>query len=236
MKDQLVKLWSLQSIDSILASAKKRLVALPEDIAAADRALAEADARKKSALAEIEASRLARKKREGDMASNDADILKFTAQQAQVKTDEQYRALDHEMDHLREKNSGLEDEILALLERDEELAAELVAAEKAVAAAVTGLEKTRAAAAEEEKALKEECDHLVQKRAAAAGEIDKAALAKYESIQKADGTIAMSRLVRDACETCYRQVPDQRQIEVRQAKSLVTCEGCGRILYWEEGA
>ncbi|NNE08665.1 MAG: hypothetical protein HKN20_08905 [Gemmatimonadetes bacterium] len=234
MKEQLARLWSLQSLDTILASAKKRLLAIPEDIAAAERALADADKKKKTALAEIEASRLARKKREGDIAANEAEILKFSGQLAQVKTNEQYKALEHEIEHLRTKTGTIEDEILGLLERDEELAGELVAAEKAVAAAVTGLEKTRIEAAEEEKALKAESEHLTEKRTAAAATIDKAVLAKYESIRKADGTIAMSRLVRDACETCYRQVPDQRQIEVRQAKNLVTCEGCGRILYQED--
>lgn len=236
MKDQLVKLWALQSLDSILASARKRRAVLPEEIAAAEKSLADADALKKTALAEIEASRLARKKWEGDIASNEENIQKFSGQLAQVKTNEQYKALEHEIDHLREKNGNIEDEVLGLLERDEGLAKARIAAEKSVAAAITGLEKTRADSAEEDKALEEECEHLNGKRAAAAAVIDGAALARYESIQKPGGTIAMSRLVRDACETCYRQVPDQRQIEVRQAKSLVTCEGCGHILYWEERA
>jgi predicted nucleic acid-binding Zn-ribbon protein len=41
-------------------------------------------------------------------------------------------------------------------------------------------------------------------------------------------------VVRDACGGCFAKIPPQRQVEIRQHKSIITCEHCGRILIsWE---
>ncbi|MCO5279826.1 MAG: C4-type zinc ribbon domain-containing protein [Chitinophagales bacterium] len=37
-------------------------------------------------------------------------------------------------------------------------------------------------------------------------------------------------VLRNSCGGCYTKVPSQRQAEIRQRKSIITCEHCGRIL------
>ncbi|MCK4597869.1 hypothetical protein KAU04_07495 [bacterium] len=37
-----------------------------------------------------------------------------------------------------------------------------------------------------------------------------------------------------ACGGCFKTLPPQKIQEVRRTDSILTCENCGRILYWDE--
>jgi predicted nucleic acid-binding Zn-ribbon protein len=47
------------------------------------------------------------------------------------------------------------------------------------------------------------------------------------------GGTAMSRVNDDFCSLCMMRVRPQLLDEIIAGKALITCEACGRILYWE---
>ena len=47
------------------------------------------------------------------------------------------------------------------------------------------------------------------------------------------GGTAMSRISDDFCSLCMMRVRPQLLDEIIAAKAIITCEACGRILYWE---
>jgi predicted nucleic acid-binding Zn-ribbon protein len=42
--------------------------------------------------------------------------------------------------------------------------------------------------------------------------------------------LAVVTVERNACGGCFSAVPPQRQSEIKQAKKIIICEHCGRIL------
>ena len=59
-------------------------------------------------------------------------------------------------------------------------------------------------------------------------------LAAYERIRKGKNGLAIVPIRKRACGGCFKTLPPQKIQEVRRTDSILTCENCGRILYWDE--
>jgi len=66
-------------------------------------------------------------------------------------------------------------------------------------------------------------------------EIPKHVYKRYEKIRKATkGQAVVSILRNSACGGCFQTLPKQKVNEIMRNKHLISCEYCGRILYWDE--
>ncbi len=232
MKDQIEKLLRIQGLDLRIRDLELMLKSLPEEL---DTARKELESRQKEIEEKGGALRsilLERKKLEGDLDSNSGEIGKFSGQLNEVKTNEQYNALQKEIKALKEKNSAIEEVVLIGMDRGEELEEE----KKAIAGDVRKAEEKLAS---EEKRISGELESIgvdIEKakieRQTACSEVEKKFISRYESIRAGTDRQVISRIEREACELCYRQIPPQRVIEVKKMLDLICCEGCGRILIW----
>ena len=59
-------------------------------------------------------------------------------------------------------------------------------------------------------------------------------LSSYERIRKAKNGTAVAPVIRNACGGCFKSLPPQRILEIRQMDRMYLCEVCGRILVWDE--
>lgn len=46
--------------------------------------------------------------------------------------------------------------------------------------------------------------------------------------------IALSPVTDDFCSMCHMRIRPQVLNELKEAKKLIICEACGRILYWKQ--
>ena len=61
--------------------------------------------------------------------------------------------------------------------------------------------------------------------------IDERLLIAYNRLRgNAKNGLAVVSIKRDSCSGCFNQIPPQRQLDIRQRKSIIVCEHCGRIL------
>ena len=232
MKDQIDKLLRIQGLDLRIRDLELMLLALPEELDAVRRELVSRQEELKSKGAGIEEILAERRKLEGELEKNSEEIGKFSSQLNEVKTNEQYNALQKEIKALKEKNSAIEEEILIGMDRGEKLEEE-----KRNSGGEVRLAEGKAAA--EEKRVEEDLrsigvdiEKAIEERQVAAADVEKRFLVRYEAIRRGTDRQVLSRIERDACELCYRQVPPQRVVEVKKMVDLITCEGCGRILIW----
>ena len=70
-----------------------------------------------------------RKKLETEVAASEAKISKYREQMLSVKTNEEYRALQHEIEHAQKAIRKVEDDILNLMLEAETVQAEIKTAE-----------------------------------------------------------------------------------------------------------
>ena len=84
----------------------------------------------------------------------------------------------------------------------------------------------------EQAAVADQLKVLQDKRANAAGHMDKNSVRLYDRVRSGKRRTALAPLTpQGACGNCYNVLPLQEQSEIRTGTVLKRCEGCGIILY-----
>src|SRR2546427_2496798 len=77
-------------------------------------------------------------------------------------------------------------------------------------------------------------ERAVADREAAAASVDSALLTRYERIRRGKAPLALYPLHGDACGRCFTAVPTQRRALIQRGASIESCEACGVLLYAPE--
>src|ERR1700758_3515880 len=122
----------LQNIDQKIAALEKEVAALPKHIAVIEKTLDSHIRRLDADKAAQTANQKDRKKLEGDIQMHEQKISKLRDQMLGAKTNEQYRAFQHEIEYLEREIRAAEDRILELMSQSEPLDVNVRAAEGAL--------------------------------------------------------------------------------------------------------
>ena len=233
MKEGLFGLLDLQDVDSGIDELRRNKQSYPERIEELNALIAEIRSRRDEQEHEHEELKASFRHFRQQLEAAKENLEKHQQRLSEITTNRQYEALQQEI--LTLKNSIDEYEVEALN-----------ADEKAGEVQVQ-IDETREA---DEKALgeyEEEIGELEQK----AGEIDndiakvqkhreevattvpKRLLTLYERMRRRRPLSAV-RVMRGACSGCWRSLPPQRINELKMSRQIITCEGCGRILVWDD--
>lgn len=230
MHPDLDRLVRAQELDRALADVRGRLDGLGARrqaaegmVVAAKRALADAEERAKAVA-------LAKRAAEKDAETLGDQERKFQTQLTQVKKNEEYTALLHEIAAAQARRSALETVVLEKMDEEGKAAEAIAAAKAQLAAAEKEAASARATIAGEESELKAEEGGLVARRDAALELLPPALRSRYEKLLVARKGRAVTELAGDGCAACGAHLPPQKAIAVRRGESVVDCPDCGRIL------
>ncbi len=230
MHPDLDRLVRAQEIDRLLTETRGRLdrlaprrKAADDAVAAARQALAQAEERSKAVA-------LARRTAEKDVETFGDQERKFQTQLTQVKKNEEYSALLHEIEGAKKKRSERETTVLESMDEEGRVAAAVAAAKAAVAATERAAEADRATIATEEAGVRGEEAALVARRDAALADLPSVLRNRYDRLLGAKRGVAVAVLEGDACAACGSHLPPQKAIAVRRGEGVVECPDCGRIL------
>src|SRR5690242_3061870 len=129
MNSDLKQLIRLQAIDVSIQELRARIDKFPGISKALDEKLKSAQAAVEHAKEKAKSNQGTRKKLEGEIAGTEGKISKYRDQMMAVKTNEEYRALQHEIEHAQQAIRKVEDEILNLMMDAETGQADLKTAE-----------------------------------------------------------------------------------------------------------
>src|SRR5579864_1491120 len=138
----------LQEIDHALADLAREIAALPKHIAEIEKKLVSHERKLEADRAALVANQKERKKCEGDIQVQEQKISKLKDQMLQAKTNEQYRAFQHEIEFCEKEIRKSEDRILELMSESEPLDKNVKAAEGALKAERTQVEAEKQQARE----------------------------------------------------------------------------------------
>jgi predicted nucleic acid-binding Zn-ribbon protein len=173
----------------------------------------------------------ARRKLESKMQDHQLKISKYRDQSLEVKTNEQYKALMHEISFAEQDIRKLEDQILeSMLDVDVN--------EKAVKTAEVELKEetaeiaketaeARRRTAEDEQQLAELNGRRDTLRAGVSADL----LRHYDRVYKFRKS-ALAEARDHKCSACQVMLRPQTYNEVRTNKQIVICDSCQRILYY----
>lgn len=207
---------------------------IPRQIAATERELA---ARKlkfdelKNSTRLIEAER---KKIDLEVKSKEAAIARYRAQQQTTRKNEEFAALNHEIEHAQAEISKLEDTELELMESYEKGLVEVAAGEKELAAFQAKAAQKKADLQKRADAVAADLKATKEKQAAAEQTVPEEALTRYRRILKSKGDVALVPIHGGACGGCHMKLTTQTVVSARGSESLTSCENCGRLVYADE--
>lgn len=170
-----------------------------------------------------------------EFKTRDDRMKKYSTQMYEVKTNKEYTALKDEIEKDKVESQKIEDKILALMLKEDELKG----AAGARGAELAEMEKKVKQAEADTTALLGQCakdrEALLAKRGEEGGKIKAQLLHRYDQIRKSRGGSPLAHVVGDtssaACSECHMSIRPQIIVEIHKADDLVYCESCGRILF-----
>lgn len=233
-------LRELHGLHQRAKALRDRLTSGPRTVAARLAALANRQAAVEASRKALQDARVQIKKKEHTVQSINARVDDRTVKLNSVKKNEEYKAIQNEIAMERLQIGKIEDEMLADMERLDEIATAVAAEEaelKAFEAEVAALK------AQVEGQAATQREQLAELEAAVVGAesiIPEDSRDRYLRTVKQHGADAMAPVDYDfksqmgACSGCFVSVTTQAVNELIAGSHLIFCKTCGRILYLPE--
>ncbi|MCZ2152937.1 MAG: C4-type zinc ribbon domain-containing protein [Bryobacterales bacterium] len=224
-------LLSIQALDEDLAALDARIDEIPKHIGAIEKKL-------QTRLAELKADKdaLARNQKttrdlEGEIGAHTAKISKLKGQLLDAKTNEQYRALQHEIEFNEAAIRKAEDEQLALMEQAETLSANVHSADLALKTEEATIKVERAEAEARLAELKASRNASASERQTLLGELSRDVLRNYENLRRRGRRRVVTEADGTTCGACHVTIRPQVLQDLVTSEELRRCENCGAYLY-----
>jgi predicted nucleic acid-binding Zn-ribbon protein len=222
----------LQDIDNRLTELSREIATLPKHIAEIEKKLGAHERKLEADRAALVANQKERKKCEGDIQTQQQKISKLKDQMLGAKTNEVYRAFQHEIEYCEKEIRRFEDRILELMTESEPLEKNVKAAEIALKAEKTQVEAEKTQARERTAVDQKAAGELQVERAAIVKDIKPAVYQNYERVRKGRRGVALAEVVDGRCTACHIVLRLQYFQDLKRGESILPCESCQRILYY----
>jgi predicted nucleic acid-binding Zn-ribbon protein len=222
----------LQERDSRVTALTAELTQLPEQIANVDEQVAVRTAKfdeLKNRTRQIEADR---KKIDLDVQSKQAAIARYKSQQQQTRKNEEFAALNHEIEHAEKEISVLEDSELELMESYDKGLAQVAEAQKELTLFADKSKHKKADLEKRASAVAAELADAKEKQSAAEQTVPEDVLPRYRRILKSKKDVAIVPIRGGACGGCHMKLTSQTVLSAKGGENLTSCENCGRLVYW----
>jgi len=233
MHSAIPHLIELQRVDHLIATLHAELEAFPKRVREADAKLNAARAAVAAAKEGLVNSQKERKKFELDVQQWKDRAKKYRDQSGAVKTNEAYKALQHEIANAEAEVAKAEDAQLEVMMAGEE-------AERRVRHAEANLKEDETAVAKERKDIetsqgekKKQLEALLAERERALAPIPEDLRELYARIAKRHHGTGLAEARDGQCRGCGMRVLPHTLQELRRDpnEEIYRCESCGLILY-----
>ena len=231
MLPDIEKLLELQTADQEIRKLQEEIAELPRRITAIEQKLAGTKAHLEKARGAAKADEANKKKFETAIQDLQGKISKYRDQSLDVKTNEQYKALLHEIQFAEQEIRINEDRILEVMVNVDARDKDVKAAEVKLKAETAEIEKekedARRVTAEDQKKLAE----WNARRDGLRHGIDPDLLRHYERVMKFRRT-GLAEVIEQKCMGCQVRLRPQHYNEVFNGQQVVYCDSCQRVLYY----
>lgn len=233
MSTTIERLLILQDRDRKLGQLLREKADVPARIKQIEDRLSAHQQSLHAAQEEVKKNTAGMKQIEGEIEARKQKIAKYREQQFQIKSNVEYKALEHEISVVQDEIHGLEDDEIALMEGGDKIRSLIGDREG-------DLKQEQKRVLEDQQVLKKRLEqieaeiHDVQvDRDALAKDCDASSLQLYDRIMKRLGDYAVVRIENGSCGGCHMKLTPQLVHDTRKGLNLVQCNYCSRILYWQ---
>ncbi len=235
MRPVLEHLISLQDIDSELIKLRSIRGDLPQQVKRLQDELNKIEEKLNEQEKKLQLFRKEHDITKLEIKALEGKLQKYQSQLFEVKNNREYDAVTMEIENVKEHVGQKEGRLLELMDLDEGL-------QKSIEALKTELNEKQ----NQTKTKQGELDSLLEKTEAEEKTLEEKRvqlvalfeprlISTYNRILGAKNGLAVVPIVRNGCcGGCYKSLPPQRVMEIRDMERVILCEVCGRILVWDE--
>jgi predicted nucleic acid-binding Zn-ribbon protein len=222
----------LQSLDLKIAELEREVATLPKHIAQIEKTLDSHVRRLDADRAALAANQKERKRLEDDVKVETQKISKLRDQMLGAKTNEQYRAFQHEITFCEDSIRKAEDRTLDLMSEAEPLDVNVKKAEVALKEEKQTVEAEKTRARERTAVDQKQLEALRAERKTVVAGLKPQTYRDYERIRKKWRGAVVAEASDGRCGSCQIVLRPQFFQDLRHAEELMFCESCGRFLHY----
>ncbi len=226
------KLLVLQERDSRRLALEHQLWAVPREIAAVEAKIASEKAAIETAKTEWRELEAKKKQLEVEIGSAEEKIAKYKTQQSQVRKNDEYQALTHEIDTAQSGIGTLEETEIGIMLSIDEAKKRFAAAEAELKQNISGHEGKIRTLKERQTHLQADAKVAQEAVEAARQEVPAPQLKIYDRIAVKPGHPVCVPVTGARCGGCHLKVSANVEMEARKLEQVTTCDQCGRVVYW----
>lgn len=229
--EYLATLRDLQATMDYLETIQRELSALPPDLATLDAKIkaAEKQIAEKTRLLESARAQIQSKSRELQLAQKDEERARAAVKGTSQKI--QYTAAIRELDEKERLKASVAKPLKALETTAQALEQSLAVLDAERGAAQAQFDELHAIFLEEHANQVEGRKQLLAKRAALEAKLQAADVARFHRLAGARQGKVVVPVDNGTCTGCHVRLRSPLLFQLREAKDLVTCESCQRILF-----
>jgi hypothetical protein len=231
VEEELSLLIELQELDSEIAKNEQRKKKLSHQIQHLEIQISELE---KNLLSKQEELKEIKKKRRGEERRIDEVDLKLTKHEEEkykVKSQDEFAALEREVSRVESEKREIEDLLLELMEKEEEITQFLPSFKVEAETEKNGLDHEKKVLISNLKKLTSKGDKFQDKREKLIPRLNPVLLEQYEKLRQLKDELAVVPIKNGVCEGCNVKIPPSLIGRVKKGKDIVYCENCNRILY-----
>jgi len=234
LKEQILFLVELQNINFEIDERMLRNVDLPKEIARLDEESEAIEREMEESGQRLDKLKTDYKTKETALKNGVENLKKAKSRLLEVKTNKEYEATLKEIDTINEKNSGIEDEIIHMLEEVDKAGEDLKTKESETAGRRTKREDEMKKMKKEQESIGSTLENILKKRDSVRSGIKANLLKRFDVIKDRKNGRTVVSVWKEVCSGCYMNIPPQMYNELQRNERLMLCPHCGRIMYWED--
>ena len=235
MKAELQKLVALQNLDTSIRKLEKDLEAIPERRAEIENEFDQRAFEIRALENRRDEAKLNRARLENEVVEQRGRAERAERNLMSSKKQDEYTAAIREADAARKQISGLETQILELMESLEQAEGALRERADEIASLNSDREARLKAFDEETRAQSAQLVTARAERDQLFGNLPKAMSGLYARISTRirDG-VAVAEARNSSCTACFMALRPQVMAEVRRGAEIIICDNCSRILFYSQ--
>ena len=234
MQVELEQLLILQDRAQKIRQVEAELRSLPLERKSLDSQVAAASASLEATKDRARHVEVEKKKLELDVGTRNESVTRLKTQQYETRKNDEFSAMGREIERYQNEISALEDQELELMVQADVLKAQIATEERQTAAAKDSIAKQIANLEAKQVTLTDRLEELKREKEELAARVDEDLLDRFNRLFASKGDAAVVALEHDVCTGCHMKITTQTAVRVRGGKEIVSCEQCGRILYFAE--
>jgi predicted nucleic acid-binding Zn-ribbon protein len=231
MLPELEQLLVIQDRDQKILNLKSDLERLPKEEENAKLRLVGDRTSKEKIEQEIKENEVGIKSLELDIETRRDTISKLKVQQFETRKNDEYQAINHEIERYQKDISSLEDSEIELMEKGENLSSDLKIAKDTLQSTQDIVDKEIKIIHERRSHCQDQLDETTKERQSISTSVDPDLLNEFERIFSSKKGDAIAELDKGICTGCHMKVTPATAAAVRASKNIAHCDQCGRMLY-----